>query len=695
MAAVPSSSKVNWPVFIVSAVIILAVTIWAGFVPGAYDVLETAFVWIAQNLGWYFILTAAIVVIFVLIVAFTRVGKTRMGPDHSKPKFNLFTWTAMLFAAGIGVDLMFFSVVGPAANLRVGPGNEPGSMQAAEDAALWTMFHYGIPGWAMYALVGMAFGLFAYRYHLPLSLRSALYPIIGKRAKGATGDAVEIGAVIGTVFGIATSLGIGVVFLSYGLNWLFGLEASTAVQGALIVLAAVVSTISAVSGVDKGIRRLSEINVIVAILLMFYVLVAGDTVYLLNALVKNLGDFLSMFPAMLTETFAYNTDQAWTDEAWLDWWTIFFWAWWIAWAPFVGLFLARISRGRTLRQFIIGVLIVPFGFIAIWISIFGNATVARIMGGDTAFAEAAEEGSGAGYFELISQYPGAFFVIGISVLVGLLFYVTSADSGALVLANFTSKSTDAASDGPAWLRIVWSVIIGALTLVMLLLDGIYTLQMATVIIGLPLSIILFLLMAGVWKALRQERHTADSHIATLASAVSARGGDASPGRWRRRLANFMEYPDDGTTTAFMNDVVVPAVEEVAAELKKQEAEVTCERGTVEDTEIPQIDLHVYFDEQPMFKYQAYPVEYSVPSFAIKASNTDATYQKVEIFSATGSPGYDISGYSKDQVIADILDAYQRHLTMLTLSDTEPGSTVALDTSAIPTDWDHVRTRDAE
>ena len=690
------ASKVNWPVFIVSATVIVAFSLWAWLLPeAAYDTLVTAFDWLSINLGWYFILTAAIIVVFVLIIAFSRIGKTKLGPDHSKPRFSLFTWASMLFAAGIGVDLMFFSIIGPATNLRVGPGADEGTLQAAEQAALWTMFHYGIPGWAMYALTGMAFGLFAYRYHLPLSIRSALYPIIGRRAQGPAGDTVQIAAVLGTIFGIATSLGIGVVFLSYGLDYMFGIEPSTGVQAGLIVLAAVVVTFSTVSGVEKGIRRLSELNVLMAIVLMLYVLISGDTVRLLNALVKNVGDFFALLPGMLTETFAYETDQAWLDEAWVEWWTIFFWTWWMAWALFVGLFLARISRGRTLRQFIVGVLLVPFTFNALWISIFGNATVMRIMGGDDDFAAAAENAEGAGFFALMADYPGATFIIGISVLVGLLFYVTSADSGALVLANFTSKTENANSDGPPWLRIVWSVIIGALTLVMLMLDGIYSLQMAAVIIGVPLSLVLYLLMISVWRTLRLERYSAESMEATLPSALSERiseAGGASPGRWRRRLARHMHYPTAKEVSDYMESTAMPAVEEVAAELEKQGAEVYCVRGTVPETDIPQVDLHVDFGQEGMFKYQAYPVEYSVPNFALRMQASEQTYYRVEVFSATGSSGHDIFGYGKEQVISDILDAYERHLAVLTMSDADGGSTVTLNTGAIPDDWDHVRTR---
>ncbi|GAB3846997.1 choline BCCT transporter BetT [Nesterenkonia populi] len=698
--AEPAASQVHWPVFITSAVIIVAFTAIAAIWPDAtYGAMESAFVWLSQYLGWYFVLTAAIIVVFVLIIAFTRVGKTRLGPDHSKPKFSLFTWASMLFAAGIGVDLMFFSVVGPATNYLAGPGGaEPESVQAAEEAALWTMFHYGIPGWAMYALTGMTFGLFAYRYHLPLAIRSALYPIIGKRAQGAAGDAVEIAAVLGTIFGIATSLGIGVVFLSFGLNFMFGIETTTAVQASLIVLAAIVVTFSTYSGVEKGIRRLSELNVLAAVALMLYVLIAGETMALLNMLVKNIGDFFAMFPGMLTETFAFETSEDWLSWEWMEWWTIFFWTWWMAWSLFVGLFLARISRGRTLRQFIIGVLLVPFAFNALWISIFGNATVTRMMGGDADFADAALDAEGSGYFALIAEYPGATFAVGVSVLVGLLFYVTSADSGALILANFTSRTSVGSGDGPPWLRVLWSVIIGALTLVMLTLDGIYTLQMAAVILGLPLSLVLYMLMLSVWRALRMETYAQDSKEAQLPSALSERiaeAGEPGQGRWKRRLRRHMHYPTPDEVDEYLTSTAIPAIEEVAEAMTAAGADVICERGTVPESGLQQIDLRVDFGDETVFKYQAYPVEYAVPSFALNFRNAEDTYHRVEIFSATGSSGHDIFGYSKEQLITDVLDSYERHLTVLTMNEQAPGPSVTLDTGTIPTDWDSSRVRPSD
>ncbi|MDO5494031.1 MAG: BCCT family transporter, partial [Nesterenkonia sp.] len=532
----------------------------------------------------------------------------------------------------------------------------------------------------------MAFGLFAYRYHLPLSIRSALYPIIGRRINGATGDAVEIAAIIGTIFGIATSLGIGVVFLNYGLAYLFGWEEGPTVQVALIVLAVIITTISTVSGVEKGIRRLSELNVVLAVVLLLYVLIAGHTQYLLNALVQNIGDFFSRFPSMLMNTFAYaDTTGEYTSADWLTDWTLFFWAWWIAWAPFVGLFLARISRGRTLRQFVLGTLIIPFLFILLWISIFGNAAMELFRGGADEFLNSAAEAPESSFYTLLLEYPGASFAIGLTVLTGLLFYVTSADSGSLVMANFTSRASDATQDGASWLRIFWSGAIGALTLVMLFIDGVYTLQSATIIMGLPFSVVMYLIMIGVWRALRHERLTVESREASLSWVLSSRARESiDRGGWRRRLARHMTFPTAAQISEFLSSTAVPAVEEVADELQTQGADVVCSRGRASDSDIPTVDLHVHFRDSSEFKYQIYPVAYSLPSFANNPGTVETTYYRAEIFSATGSRGHDIMGYTKEQVISDILDAYEHHLTFLTMSG-DQGSTLG-DGVLIPDEW---------
>ncbi len=664
-------SEVNWPVFGTAAGIIVAFVLWAWLAPDSADtVINNVKDWISTNLGWFYVLTAGVVVVFVLVVAFRRTGNTKIGPDHSQPRFGLFTWSAMLFAAGIGVDLMFFGISGPATNYLTPPEGAAVSDEAARMAPLWTMFHYGIPGWAMYALMGMAFGLFAYRYHMPLSIRSALAPVFGRRIKGAPGHAVEIAASIGTAFGIAVSLGIGVVFINYGLSELFGVPTNTGIQVALICLSVFITILSTVSGVDKGIRRLSELNVWLAVVLMVWIVVMGRTGELLNALVQNIGDFVARFPSMMMNTFAYTDGE--TDYASQDWmsdWTLFFWAWWIAWAPFVGLFLARISRGRTIRQFVLGVLVIPFAFIAMWISIFGNAALGFFRDGDEEFLNTAVDTPESGFFLLLQQYPGATFAVALAVVTGLLFYVTSADSGSLVMANMTSKPSVEDSDGPPWLRIVWAVITGALTLVMLLIGGVYTLQSATVLIGLPFAFVMYLLMLSVWRVLEAEKHSLDSRELSRVGALMDRTGGAAPARqaWRRRLRRRMSFPSATDTERYLETVAAPAIEEVAEELTGLGLDVSCHRGTHPDYPISFVDLVVTFPGQDEFKYEAYPVACQVPNFAVNLNVDEDTYFTLEIFSATGSRGHDILGYTKEQVIADVLDAYDAHLEYMSLT----------------------------
>ena len=425
--------KTNWPVFTISGVLIIAMALYAGLGrDSAAETLASVTGWIGHNLGWFYVLTATIAVVFVLYIAFSNAGNIRLGPDHSWPKFNTFSWASMLFAAGIGVDLMFFAVAEPVTMYMQPPVGDGETMEAAKEAVVYAMFHYGLTGWALYALMGMAFGYFAYRLNMPLAIRSALYPLIGKRVHGPIGSAVDIAAMLGTVFGVTASLGIGVVQLSYGFHLIFGIEQGLGLQSALIIIAVAIATLSAVSGVDKGIRFLSELNVYLAIALMIYVVVFGKTAYLFDAIVTNIGDYVSKFPSWTMETFAFADDQA-NVDTWMQSWTLFFWAWWIAWATFVGLFLARISRGRTLRQFIFGTLTFPFLFILMWMSFFGNTALDMVRSGDyPEFAENAINVPEQGFYDMLHEFPGSGIVIFLTTFIGLLLYITSADSGALV-----------------------------------------------------------------------------------------------------------------------------------------------------------------------------------------------------------------------------------------------------------------------
>ena len=287
-----SGPKVNWQVLITSSLIILAFSLWAIFAPdNASSTMQTIVGWVGRNVGWVYVVTVTVVIGFVIWVAVSPEGKVRLGPDHSRPEYKLMTWAAMLFAAGVGIDMLFYSVGGPISHYVDPPNAEPRSAEALQDSVVWTMFHYGMGGWAMYSLLGMAMGYFAYRWGMPLSIRAALYPLLGKRVRGATGDILDIIVLVGTVMGVATSMGIGVVLLNVGFSILFGLPQGLGLQIALVLVAVVVTIAACTSGIDKGIRLISELNLWVAGAMMLYILITGQTAFLLNALVENVGRF--------------------------------------------------------------------------------------------------------------------------------------------------------------------------------------------------------------------------------------------------------------------------------------------------------------------------------------------------------------------------------------------------------------------
>ncbi|EPD48937.1 MULTISPECIES: choline BCCT transporter BetT [Corynebacterium] len=684
-ASATSEPEVNWPVFIISGVGILAIALWAIFArDNAADTLAGIVAWVSKNFGWFYIVTATVAVLFMLYIAISRTGQIKLGPDHAKPQFGLFSWASMLFAAGIGIDLLFFSVAEPVAQYYGPPTGDAETIEAARQAVVFTLFHYGVTGWALYALMGMAFGYFAYRLNMPLTIRSALYPIIGKRIHGPAGEAVEIAAMLGTVFGVATSLGIGVVQLNYGLRVLFGVDESTSWQIALIVVAVSVAIASAVSGVDKGIRRLSELNVGLAICLMLYILVTGRTAFLFDALVMNVGEYVSKFPSMTMDTYAFSGAQE-----WLNSWTLFFWAWWVAWAPFVGLFLARISRGRSLRQFVVGTLTIPFLFVLMWVSVFGNSALDLVINGDSEFGQTALDYPERAFYLLLEQYPAPMMVAAVASLIGLLLYITSADSAALVMSNFTSKITDTQQDGKKWTRIFWAVVVGVLTISMLYVGGIPTLQSATIVMGLPFAFVIYLVMYGLFKSLRLELLQQDSTRRALHGAMSGRAVDGQQGDWRNRLARSMSFPGKKPVMRYLDRVVQPALEQVADAIRERGGEVTLHREPAEEVGIDQIDLQVGFGEEMSFRYQVYPVEHLTPSFAGLVhldSDADIYYYRLEVFTLTGSLGYDVYGYTQEQLISDVLDLYERHLEFLHMQSDLPGTSDLSDNAEPVREW---------
>jgi len=385
-ASAEASFYIDKPVFFASVITVALLVVVATVMPEAtgavFASLQSA---ITEYASWYYVLVVAIILISVLFFGFSRLGDIKLGPDHSTPDYSRSSWFAMLFSAGMGIGLMFFGVAEPVMHFLAPPTGDPATVEAAKEAIRLTFFHWGLHGWAIYAIVALVLAYFAYRHNLPLTLRSALYPIIGDKIYGPIGSIVDTFAIVATICGVATSLGFGALQINSGLNYLTGLSISTGVQIVIVIVTMLLATLSLVMGLDAGIKRLSELNMGLAVILLVGVLVAGPTVLLLQMLMQNIGGYLSDLVTKTFNLYAYNP----TD--WLGGWTIFYWGWWLSWSPFVGLFIARISRGRTIREFVLGAMFVPCGFTLLWMSIFGNSGIELILHqGQTLFGAAVQ-----------------------------------------------------------------------------------------------------------------------------------------------------------------------------------------------------------------------------------------------------------------------------------------------------------------
>lgn len=452
---------------------------------------------IAERAGWFFVLVVNLFLLFGVVVLLSPAGRIRLGGEHAQPTFGYASWFAMLFSAGMGIGLLFFSVAEPLYHFSTPPlaGVEPGSNEAAVVAMRTTYFHWGLHAWGIYALVGLALAYFSFNRGLPLTLRSAFVPLLGDRVHGPLGNLIDILAVVATLFGVATSLGIGVQQVNAGLDYLFGVAQTPGTQVILIVIITGMATASVVSGLNKGIRRLSEFNVVVALLLLLFVLVVGPTLFVLNGWVQNMGQYAQRFLALSTWTETYQGTK------WQNGWTVFYWAWWIAWSPFVGMFIARISRGRTIREFMLGVLLVPTLVTFLWLSVFGNAALHRELFGSGGLSEAVQANMPVALFELFSEMPLGALASGLGVIVVVTFFVTSSDSGSLVIDIITAGGN---TNPPLPQRIFWALMEGGVAAALLLGGGLIALQTASITIGLPFAVVLLLMCWSLGRALRDD-----------------------------------------------------------------------------------------------------------------------------------------------------------------------------------------------
>ena len=603
--------------------------------------------WVTESFGWFYILSFTIFIVIIFYIACSSYGNLRLGPDHSQPEFSTGSWFAMLFTSGLGIGLMFFSVCEPVMHYVTPPEAAPQSMAAAQDALKITFFHTGIHAWAIYSFVGLCLGYFAYRHNLPLKIRSSLYPLIGKKIYGPCGDVIDGFASVATIFGVAASLGFGVVQINSGLNYLFDLEKSASVQLTLVVIITFLASLSVYAGIDKGVRRFAELNLILAILLLLFVFFYSPSIYLLQTTIENTGNYFSSFMQM-----TFNL-QAYEQKDWVGGWTIMYWSWWIAWAPFVGTFMARISRGRTVREFILGAIFLPTGFCLIWMGFFGNGALYSIMhNNNTVLMDIVQQDVSVALFEFLKTMPLAGITSTFSVVLLIIFFVTSADSGALVVNYLTSKD----ENSPAWQSVIWVVVIAALATCLLLLGGLSTLQGAMLVCALPFTLIMYFMGWGVLKALRVDQTKSEM----LSVARTTPRAIHSPRTWQQRLGLIMHYPHQKEEVKKYIDTNIREVfSDVVAEFKQRNIHAQIEGMT------DGLRLRIDHEDEIHFKYTVVASKAEPPCFMVKdQEQQDKTYYQAEVLLREGGKNYDVMDWTHDDVIQDIIDQYERHLHFL-------------------------------
>lgn len=495
-----TKQPINLFVFFFSAFCLIALSLTTIFFPQqSGQFLDLAQALISHILSWYYTLLIVVCLIFIIWLAMSRYGHIKLGDEGEKPDFTYLTWISMLFSAGIGIALVYFGAYEPLDHFLNPPVGPNGTAVAAQQAMVITFLHWGIHGWALYALVGVVLAYYAYNEHQPLALRTALYPIFGKTlTKGVIGDLVDSFGVIATVIAMVTNLGIGALLVQAGLNELCGYPNTTLGLIMLISVMAVAAALIAVTGIEKGLTLLSKMNIVLLCLLLAFVFIMGPTAHLLDGIVQNTGDYFSQFVKLSFNLYIYQNA-----ENWRGLWTIFYWAWWIAWAPFVGLFIARISKGRTIRELIGGVLIVPLGFTLLWLSVFGNSALELVLlQGKSMLGQQVVNNPQMAIFYFLHYLPWPMITVMVATIISFILFFAPVDSGSLVVAHLSIKTDDPLTVSPYWLRIFWCAATALVTIGLFLAGNFTAMQTAVVLFGLPFSLVLILYMVSLFKSLK-------------------------------------------------------------------------------------------------------------------------------------------------------------------------------------------------
>ncbi|MDV6011826.1 BCCT family transporter [Haloechinothrix sp. LS1_15] len=505
-------------IFFVSAgLAVLFVVLSIAFTAEVDAVFAVVSGWILENLGWFYILGVTAFLVFLLWIALSRYGHVRLGARSDRPEFSNLAWFAMLFAAGIGTILMFWGVAEPISHFANPPMGDvaPESAEAATQALNFTLYHFALHTWTIFCLPALAFAYFAYRRRLPFRVSSIFQPLLGDRINGPIGKIIDVTAVVGTIFGVGVSIGLGTMQINSGLASLFGLPENATSQVAIIAVITGFALVSIGFGLHKGIKRLSNLNILMAVGLLIFVLVAGSTLYLTRGVIESTGNYLSSIVnlAFWNDTFA---EPEW---GWQGSWTVFYWAWTITWSPFIGIFIARISKGRSIKEFVLGVLGMPAAFSVIWFSIFGLSAIdVELERGGGIIEAVVEQGDPPGaMFAMFEHFPLTTFLSAVGILIVVIFLTTSKDSASLVLDLLCSGRSDEVS--PTRQRVFWGLIVGAVAATLLAAtgaDGLAALEQVMIVVGLPFFVFGFLMIWSLLRALRSDVRITVSEVDTLA-----------------------------------------------------------------------------------------------------------------------------------------------------------------------------------
>ena len=609
---------------------------------------------IFANFSWFYVLAFSVFLGFLVILSVSSLGNIKLGNDEEEPEFGFLSWLAMLFAAGMGVGLMFFGVAEPLTHYLsdITTGSAEHKQQ---EALLHTLFHWGIHAWAVYGTIALALAYFGFRYKLPLALRSCFYPLLKERINGKLGDLIDIMALLATLFGVITTLGFGASQLGAGLHQLGWIsENSFSLQVVVIAVVMSLAIFSAISGVGKGVKILSELNLTLAFCLLIFVLVAGPTLYLLSAFSDNIGTYLSNLVQLSFKTYVYEQEHT----GWFSGWTILYWAWWCSWAPFVGLFIARISRGRTIREFIFGVLVIPSMFGILWFTVFGNTAIWLNDGEAAGTLGQMISSPETLLFKFLDYLPLSGVTGLVSLVVISLFFITSADSGIYVLNNIASRDKSLAA--PRWQAVMWGILMSVVSIVLMQSGGLANLQAMTLLVALPFAMLMLLMCFSLWKGLNADKKYFDTKVNPTSIFWT---GD----KWKERLEQMMNQTQEKDILRFLKHTVLPAMRELRQELIGK-YELSVQINTLFDQDEPAVELVIQKDLMRDFMYGVKSIGREVSEQLINDDNLphiqhSMTYEPYTYF-FDGRVGYDVQYMDQDELIADMLKHYERYLSLL-------------------------------